>query len=67
MVTDKELYCRTIAAVTAYYGYTYIACIRNVNIDDLRRWAAGQRRPLTHVFSRIIDLANGDAEESTER
>jgi hypothetical protein len=53
--------------VTAYYGYTYIACIRNVNIDDLRRWAAGQRRPLTHVFSRIIDLANGDAEESTER
>ena len=66
MVTDRELYSRTTAAVIAYYGYTYLACILNVKVWDLDRWARGEARPPTDVFLRIIDLANAQAEEASE-
>jgi hypothetical protein len=58
MAIDRELYMQTIAAVISYYGYTHLARILNVKVEDLRRWATGERRPPTHVFLRIIDLAN---------
>jgi hypothetical protein len=65
MAIDRELYMQTIAAVISYYGYTDLARILNVKVEDLRRWAAGERRPPTHVFLRIIDLANAEAKETT--
>jgi hypothetical protein len=66
MVTDRELYSRTTAAVIADYGYTHLARILNVTVRDLERWAAGQNRPPTHVFLLIIDLANAEAKEAAE-
>jgi hypothetical protein len=62
MVTDRELY----SLVIAYYGYTDLARILNVNVGDLHLWAAGERRPPKHVFLRIIDLANAAAKEVRE-
>jgi hypothetical protein len=66
MVTDRELYSRTTAMVVAYYGYTDLARLLNVDIGDLQLWAAGERRPPTHVFLRIIDMANAAAKEVRE-
>ena len=62
MPTDRELYSRTITAVITCYGYTDLARILNVTVDDLHIWAAGKRRPPTHIFLRIIHLANDDPE-----
>ena len=58
MVTDRNLYVRTVGDVISYYGYTHVALILNVRIDDLRRWSAGVGRPPTDVFLQIIDLKN---------
>jgi len=52
--------------VVADYGYADLARILNVNIGDLQLWAAGERRPPTHVFLRIIDLSNAAAKEIRE-
>jgi hypothetical protein len=60
VMTDRELYSRTTATAIDYYGCTDLARILNVNADDLQMWATGHRRPPTHVFLRIIDLANAD-------
>jgi hypothetical protein len=64
MRPDRELYARTTVAVIACYGYGDLARILNVNIWDLHLWATGERRPPTHVFLRIIDLANVEAKET---
>jgi hypothetical protein len=58
MVTDRDLYIRTITDVIDYYGYTHLALTLNVSIDDLDRWLAGEGRPPTEVFLRIIELKN---------
>ena len=58
MVTDRTLYTRTITDVIDYYGYTHLALILNVGVDDLHRWSAGESRPPTDVFLQIIDLKN---------
>ena len=56
MVTDRDLYVRTISDVIGYYGDTQVALTLNVRTDDLQRWLAGKSRPPTHVFLRIIEL-----------
>ena len=56
MVTDRDLYVRTISDVIDYYGDRQIALILNVTTDDLDRWLAGKSRPPTEVFFRIIEL-----------
>jgi hypothetical protein len=56
MVTDRDLYARTISDVIEYDGETEVALTLNVTIDDLRRWRAGKTRPPTDIFFRIIDL-----------
>ena len=56
MVTDRDLYVRTISDVIDYYGDTQVALTLNVRTDDLQRWLAGKSRPPTHVFLRIIEL-----------
>jgi hypothetical protein len=56
MVTDRNLYVRTITDVIDHYGYTHLALVLNVSIDDLDRWLAGESRPPTDVFLRIIEL-----------
>lgn len=58
MVTDRNLSARTVSDVINYYGYTHVALILNVTIDDLHRWSAGERRPPIDVFLQIIDLKN---------
>jgi hypothetical protein len=58
MVTDRDLYIRTITDVIDYYGYTHLVLTLNVSIDDLDRWLAGEGRPPTEVFLRIIELKN---------
>jgi hypothetical protein len=63
MGTDRDLYARITNDVIDYYGYTYLVCILNVNVRDLDRWAEGRARPPTHVFLRIIDLANAEVTE----
>jgi hypothetical protein len=55
---DRALYTRTITDVIDYYGYTHLALILNVSVDDLHRWSAGARRPPTAIFLQIIDLKN---------
>jgi hypothetical protein len=44
--------------VIDYYGYTHLVLTLNVSIDDLDRWLAGEGRPPTEVFLRIIELKN---------
>jgi hypothetical protein len=56
MVTDRDLYTRTITDVINHYGYTQLALYLNVRIDDIDRWLAGESRPPTDVFLRIIEL-----------
>jgi hypothetical protein len=56
MVTDRDVYIRTITDVIDHYGYTQLALYLNVSIDDLDRWLAGEGRPPTDVFLRIIEL-----------
>jgi hypothetical protein len=56
MVTDRDLYIRTIIDVIDHYGYTHLALTLNVSIDELDRWLAGESRPPTDVFLRIIEL-----------
>jgi hypothetical protein len=55
---DRELYTSTITSLVDYFeGYSTLALILNVNVDELRRWAEGRSRPPTDVFLRMIDLA----------
>lgn len=56
MVTDRDLYVRTISDVIDYYGETEVALSLNVRTDDLQSWLAGKSRPPTDVFLRIINL-----------
>jgi hypothetical protein len=42
--------------VIDHYGYTHLALVLNVSIDDLDRWVAGKCRPPTDVFLRILEL-----------
>jgi hypothetical protein len=56
MVTDRDLYIRAITDVIDHYGYTHLALTLNVSIDDIDCWLAGERRPPTDVFLRIIEL-----------
>ena len=56
MVTDRDIYVRTISDVIDYYGDRQIALILNVTTDDLDRWLAGKSRRPTEVFFRIIEL-----------
>jgi hypothetical protein len=56
MVTDRDLYTRTITDVIDHYGYTHLALVLNVSFDDLDGWLAGESRPPTDVFLRIIQL-----------
>jgi hypothetical protein len=58
MVTDRSLYVRAITDVIDYYGYTHLALILNVRVDDLHRWSAGASRPPIAIFLQIIDLKN---------
>lgn len=59
MVTDKELYAQTIADLVEYFdGYTTLARVLNVKVDDLHRWSEGRARPPADVFFRMINLAN---------
>ena len=53
---DKNLFVDTITDVVDYYGYTHVASILNVKIDDLYDWSEGKNRPPTDVFLRIIEL-----------
>ena len=50
MVTDRNLYARTITDVINHYGYTQLALYLNVSIDDLDRWVAGEDRPRPTSF-----------------
>jgi hypothetical protein len=56
MVTDRNLYVRTITDVMDHYGYTQLALYLHVSIDDLDRWVAGEDHPPTDVFLRILEL-----------
>ena len=56
MVTDRDLYVRTIGDVIDYYGETQVALILNVTTEDLDRWLTGRSRPPTELFFRIIEL-----------
>ena len=54
---DRELYVQTISSlVDDFEGYGTLAVILNVQVDDLRRWAAGKSRPPVEVFLRMVDL-----------
>jgi hypothetical protein len=55
-VIDRNLSARTVTHVIDHYGYTRLASILNVRIDDLHSWVAGQTQPPTDVFLRIIEL-----------
>ena len=56
MVTDKDLYVRTISDVIDYYGENQVAVTLDVSLDDVQRWLAGTTRPPTDTFFRIIEL-----------
>ena len=56
MVTDKDLYVRTISDVIDYYGENQVAVTLDVSLDDVQRWLAGTTRPPTDTFLRIIEL-----------
>jgi hypothetical protein len=51
MVTDRNLYVRTITDVIDHYGYTQLALYLHVSIDDLDRWVAGEDPPPDRRFS----------------
>ena len=53
MVTDKDLYVRTISDVIDYYGENQVAVTLDVSLDDVQRWLAGTTRPPTDTFFRI--------------
>ena len=57
--TDRGLYVELIERlVDSYASYETLALIRNVQVDNLCRWAEGKARPPTDVCLKIIDLAN---------
>jgi hypothetical protein len=66
MVTNRELYCQTIARAIDNFGYDELVLILNVTAEDLDRWAAGQRRPPAHIFFRVIHLVNAGAEAAND-
>lgn len=53
---DKNLYARTFMDVIDHYGYAQVARRLNVRMGDLDRWIAGEVRPPTAVFLRVIEL-----------
>ena len=55
-MTHRNLYARTITDVIDHYGCTQLALYLNVSIEDLDRWVAGESRPATDVFLRILEL-----------
>jgi hypothetical protein len=55
-VSDRDFYTRTITDVIDHYLYTQLALYLNVSIDDLDCWLAGESRPPTDVFLRILEL-----------
>jgi hypothetical protein len=58
MVADKELYAQPIAdLVEDFDGYTTLARVLNVNVDELHRWSEGRGRPPADVFFRMLNLA----------
>jgi succinate dehydrogenase flavin-adding protein (antitoxin of CptAB toxin-antitoxin module) len=61
MVTDKDLYAEVICRLAEDVGYDTLACILNVQTDDLFRWAAGKARPPAQTFFQIMKIANGGA------
>jgi hypothetical protein len=50
MVTDKDLYVRTISDVIDYYGENQVAMTLDVSLDDVQRWLAGTTRPRRTLF-----------------
>jgi hypothetical protein len=63
MVTDRESYSQTVARAIDSYGYSELALILNVTVEDLDSWATGQSRPPAHTFVRIIDLTRATARQ----
>ena len=63
MVTDRELYSQTVARAIDNYGYSELALILNVTVEDLDSWARGQSRPPAHTFFRIINLTRATARQ----
>lgn len=63
MVTDRNLYCETVARAIDDYGYSELALILNVTVEELDSWATGQRRPPAHIFFRIINLTGATARQ----
>jgi len=61
MVTDRELHSQTVARAIDDYGYSELALILNVTVEDLDSWATGQSRPPAHIFFRIINLTRATA------
>jgi hypothetical protein len=58
MVADKELYAQPIAdLVEDFDGYTTLARVLNVKVDELHRWSDGRGRPPADVFFRMVNLA----------
>ena len=58
MVADKELYAQPIAdLVEDFDGYTTLARVLNVKVDELHRWSEGIGRPPADVFFRMVNLA----------
>ena len=51
---NRAPYASTISRAVEYFeGYGTLAVILNVNVDDLRRWAAGESYPPPEVLRRI--------------
>lgn len=63
----EELHSEAIAGLVDYFGgYSLVAAILNVKIDDLRDWAEGRRRPPSNVSCRMMHLA-GDMDAGFSR
>ena len=60
-MTDRNVHHRTLVALAEYFGgYSTLALILNVGVDELQGWAAGTARPPASVYPRLMDLVLQD-------
>ena len=60
-MSEPLLHHSTLSALAEYFGgYSTLALILNVSVEELQCWAAGTTRPPATIYPRLMDLVLQD-------
>jgi hypothetical protein len=60
-MAERNLHKSTVGAAAEYLGgYSTLALILNVSVDELERWASGTASPPANLVPRLMDLVSED-------